>query len=556
MSIQVMRAILVVTIAVGFTGSLLAWRERPKPGAVSLAILLAGQCWWSSTLLFRVNATSVQEKIFWTDIAWVGVAVLPVAWLFFSLSYTGYSKYLQRRYVLLALIIPALTILFGLTNELHHLMYTESTLVDYGGELVIDRTPGPWFWVTAYYTYLLGLLGAIPLLSFVSSDLSIFQAQSIALLIGLVVPWTTNVLHLLGALPTSGIDPTPIAFSLSAILFLGALTRFRLLGTNPAPIRPARQLLFDQIEDGLVILDMDNHVIDINEQAADALGSTPFDLLGRSVDDVIPQLEDLDETQSGRTVLRPDGGAVSFDVSVSEIRDTRGRTIGRVLSLHDISEYLRQQQRLEVLNRVFRHNVRTNTQVILSQIEYLREHNSDEHAAKAEENLLEINEFSDQIRTVLDVFKRGRTEPRPIQLEVTTRECLNTMETAFPEASIHYNGCKDRIYVDSVFDDVFKNVVENALEHNTNPEPEVWVDVECGDETVEVAVADNGPGINDEELALLNDGTETPLKHGTGLGLALIIWGTEFTGGNVTFDVDESNGMTVSIEIPILSIPE
>lgn len=552
---SVMQAILVVTIAVGFSGGLLAWKERPKPGSVSLALLMAGQCWWSSTLLFRMNATGIQEKIFWTDVTWVGVAALPVAWLFFSLSYTGHSGYLQQKYILLVSIVPTLTVLFGLTNEVHHLMYTESVLVDHGGTPVIDRTPGPWFWVSAYYTYLLGLLGAIPLMSFVSSDLSIFRAQSLALLTGLVAPWATNASHLLGVLPTGGIDPTPIAFSLSALLFLGALTRFQLFGTNPTAIWPARRRLFDQIEDGLIILDVNDHVIDINDQAADALGSAPSEILGRPIDDAIPELRKLEElqTQSGRTILPSDSGTVSFDVSISEIRDERSRIAGRVLSLHNISKYLRQQQRLEVLNRLFRHNVRTNTQVILSQIEYLSEHNSNEHARVAEENVLEINEFSDRIREILEMFEREQAEPEPVQLRLLIRDCIDTLAATFPDASIHYDGDVRRTYVDRVFDDVFRNVVENALAHNPDPEPDVWIDIEDDDSTVTVVVEDNGPGIDEEELALLDDGTETPLRHGSGLGLAIVVWGTELAGGNVSFDENDMGGVTVTIEVPTLS---
>jgi len=552
--LTVIQAVLIATIAVGFSGGLLAWRERPKPGAVPLTVLMAGQCWWSSTLLFRIRASGMQEKIFWTDVAWIGVAILPVAWLFFSVSYTGYTKYLQTRYVVLASIIPALTIIFGLTNDVHHLLYTDSILVYSGGETIIDRASGPWFWVTAYYTYLLGLLGAIPLLSFVSSDLSIFRLQSVALLTGLFVPWVTNVLHLLGALPTSGIDPTPIAFSLSAALFLGALTRFQLFRTNPAPLHPARQLLFEQMEDGLVVLDANDNVVEMNDQAAAAVDQHPVEILGQPIEDAIPQLPVPEEmqAQSGRTILRPDGGTSSFDVSVSEIRDTHGRTTGCVLSLHEISEYLRHQQRLEVLNRVFRHNVRTNAQVILSQIEYLSTNNSERHARIAEENMLEINEFSDKIRTILDVFNRGRTESQPVQLGLIVRDALAELSDTYPEASIQYDGCTRQIYVDSVFDEVFHNTVENALEHNTNPDPTVQIDVDCEGDTAHVVVADNGPGIDKEELALFEDGTETPLKHGSGLGLALIAWGIEFAGGTVSIDSD-STGVTVSFEIPILS---
>jgi hypothetical protein len=112
-----MQAVLVVTIAVALSGGLLAWRERPEPGAVPLTAFLAGACWWSATLLFKVNASSLGEKLFWVEVSWIGVAIMPVAWLFFCLSYTGYSGYLKPRYVALASVVPVATVVFSLTDR-------------------------------------------------------------------------------------------------------------------------------------------------------------------------------------------------------------------------------------------------------------------------------------------------------------------------------------------------------------------------------------------------------------------------------------------------------
>jgi signal transduction histidine kinase len=99
---------------------------------------------------------------------------------------------------------------------------------------------------------------------------------------------------------------------------------------------------------------------------------------------------------------------------------------------------------------------------------------------------------------------------------------------------------------------VIQNVVENAAQHNTHPHPEVWVDVEADEEAVRVTVRDNGPGINDEELALLERGAETPLNHGSGLGLALIVWGTEIIGGRVAIEERDPVGTVVTVELPII----
>jgi len=549
-----MKVILLATIAIGVSGSLLAWRERSEPGAVPLAALLAGQAWWSATLFFRINATGMGEKIFWVDVSWLGIVVIPVAWLFFALEYAGYSQYVRPRYVALASIVPAVTAVLGITNDYHSLLYTGSTLVEQSGSLILDRTPGVWFWVIAGYTYLLGLFGAVPLLQFVTSDVDTFRGQSLAILVGLLAPWITNGLFVLGLLPTAGIDPTPIAFSVSGIAYLCALTYFRLFGTTPAPIRQARQTVFERMQEGAIVLDSHDHVVDMNDQAAIALGVPPADVLGRSLDRALPTLAGVvdKQSESEQAVFYPEHGTGAYDVSLNRISDTHGRDIGRILTLHDISDYLRQQQRLEVLNRVFRHNIRTNTQVIIGNVESIADRDSETEAQKVLDNALEIEEISDKIRTVLDLFEQKREPTRPIHLDALLRECVASVREDYPEVTIDLDLGPEDVYVDSVLDEVFSNIVENAAQHNTESDPRVWIDVEPTDEGVRVVVEDNGPGIDDEELALAEEGRETPLEHGTGFGLAVIVWGTEITGGTVTFDDNDPSGLTVTVDVPTL----
>jgi signal transduction histidine kinase len=550
----VMRAVLVATIAVGISGGLLAWRERPEPGAGPLTAFLVGACWWSAALFFQLNSTTVQEKVFWVDVSWVGVAVIPVAWLFFCLSYGGYSEYLEPRYVAGASAIPALTVLLALTNGAHGLLYTGSALVDHAGRTVLYRAPGPWFWVIAGYTYLLGLAGAITLLRFVSSKLSTFRGQCLALLVGLVTPWVTNVLYLAGVIPTGGIDPTPVAFSVSALAFLGALTRFRLFDTSPAAIRPARRQLVDRMDAGVVVLDRRNNVIDLNGRAAAAING-PDDPLGSDVGAIDRRLGVLvtEGTRAGTTTFQPTDGE-TYDVAVSELTDTHGRTVGRVITLHDISEYLRQQQQLEVLNRLFRHNVRTNSQVVVGHVDYLAAHNSEARAEEAHAKVMEIVEFSDKIRAVLDVFERGREAPRPVRLGRLVESAVDLVRATYPDVTVAHADFPEEVYVNAIAGDVLRNAVENAAQHNTSPAPEVGItaEVDPDGERVRVTIEDNGPGIDEEELALLNEGSETPLNHGTGLGLALIVWSSEILGGRVSIADREPCGTVVTVELPTL----
>ncbi|MEF8812857.1 MAG: histidine kinase N-terminal 7TM domain-containing protein [Halovenus sp.] len=553
--LAVMEALLVATVGIGLTGALLAWRERPEPGAVSLTLLMGGQCWWSATQIFRIDATSMSEQIFWMDLSWLGVVIVPVGWLLFSLSYTGRSDYLRPRYIAAVSAVPLLCGLLGATNEFHNLFYVESTLVEVSGRMLVERTPGPGFWVIAGYTYLLGLLGAIPLLQFVTSDLGVFKAQSVALLVGLFAPWLTNILSLLGVFPTGPVDVTPIAFSVTGLAYLGALTRFQLFGTSPAPIYPARRSVFRRMQAGALVLDRHDNIVDINARAVEQLRVTPNEALGQPVTTAIPEFHEITDTQSesSRAILESDSGIRALEVSVNRLRDVHDRTTGLIVTLHDITEYYRQQQRLEVLNRVFRHNIRSNTQVIIGNADYLARESSESKATTVQEKALEIDDISDQIRKILDIFEQGRAQPNPKPVEAVLGDCIHTVREAYPEVTIESDFGSRAVEIDSLLREVFLNLIENAARHNTNSDPRVRIEVTAGAERVQVVIEDNGPGIDDEELALVTDGKETPLKHGTGFGLALAVWGVDVADGEISFTDNEPTGTVVTVTVPILS---
>ncbi|MFT4947784.1 MAG: sensor histidine kinase regulating citrate/malate metabolism, partial [Natronomonas sp.] len=63
-----------------------------------------------------------------------------------------------------------------------------------------------------------------------------------------------------------------------------------------------------------------------------------------------------------------------------------------------------------------------------------------------------------------------------------------------------------------------------------------------------ITVFDDGPGIPDSELAAIDAGSESPLQHGTGLGLWRIKWGIKKLNGTVSFKND--SGTTVQMTVP------
>jgi len=99
-----------------------------------------------------------------------------------------------------------------------------------------------------------------------------------------------------------------------------------------------------------------------------------------------------------------------------------------------------------------------------------------------------------------------------------------------------------------------RELVDNAVVHNGQPKPTVTVTV-CPSETkradnwVDISITDNGPGIPDDERRAIETGEETPLQHGTGLGLWLVYWTVSLLGGDITID-DHTSGTRIVLTLP------
>lgn len=541
------------TVAIGFAAALLAWRKRPEPGAIPLVLLLGGAVWWAAFLAFEVQTDIVAQKIFWSNVQWIGVVIIPVGWFLFAVEYTGRDQYARRSIVTAILVVPFVTAILALTDQYHALLHVDTTTVEYADLALLERTPGVWYWVIAAYTYVLGGLGILPLLELIRSDSLPFRAQSLALLTGLLIPWATNILFVADATPIPGFDPTPIAFAITGVAFLAAIDRFELMGINPTPNRRARRLIFDEMSDPAIVLDGNDHLVDMNDVAEAAFDRTRKATVGEPVRSVLPALAPALDVSADHELVTIDTrrGETSFDVSATDITDVHDRRIGRVVTFHDVDDYLRQQQRLEVLNRAFRHNIRTEAQIIMGYADQLDD-DTDETARILKRHGREIADLGEKAREIITIFDRERVGVRPTSLSDLLDGAITSVRENYPEVSIELTPPSEECTVATLLGPVVTNVVENAAEHNPSADATVTISVDPDDDKVTIRIADDGPGMDESECAVIAEGTETPLEHASGLGLWLIHWGTEIAGGTVRFAANEPTGTIVSVEVPRL----
>jgi signal transduction histidine kinase len=218
-----------------------------------------------------------------------------------------------------------------------------------------------------------------------------------------------------------------------------------------------------------------------------------------------------------------------------------------------VSEHLRHQQRLEVLNRVLRHNIRNETNVIYGYADLLADaEGGGESAEIVKDRAMTIADMGEKARQIVEVFEHVHAESTPVPLAELVAESVADTRGRFPGVGIEVGPIPDDAYVDELVEPALSNLVENAAEHNTGPDPTVEVRASVEGDRVRVVVADDGPGIDAYERSVLERGTETPLEHGSGLGLWLVTWAVGIVGGEVTIRTNDPSGSVVTVEVPRL----
>ncbi|GAB6862443.1 two-component system sensor histidine kinase NtrB [Haloplanus litoreus] len=336
--------------------------------------------------------------------------------------------------------------------------------------------------------------------------------------------------------------------------------------------RDEYRALFDGIGDTVIVHDTRGRIIAANEVAAVRLGCDPSSLEGRSIDDV-----EGDAAFDGRhaaggdrlvyeTVhVTADGGAVPVEVSARLVRYHDAPavlSVARDISERRASERELSQARdqLRALNRVLRHDIRNDMQIVLGHAELLDDHVDEagrdhlETITDTGEHVVELTRSSrDLARTVA-----GGTELplEAVSLSETLRGELDRRRKVFTDAELVLEGDVPDVEVraNDLLSSVFRNLLNNAVQHSDRDEPTVTVSADLlrGPHRVRVRVADDGPGIPAElEDDVFGRGQRGLESEGTGLGLYLVESLVDHYGGEVWVEENDPRGTVVVVELPL-----
>jgi len=290
-------------------------------------MLLAGALWAMSGA-FDYGIQNVDAKILWSKISYFGVVSVGPLWLLFAMQY-GRPAAIPPRFLRISIwIIPLVSLLLVLSNELHGLVWHTLTPITIGTHKLLLYGHGIVVWIIAIYSYLFMLLGTIMLVRTVLRSMQLYRRQAAWLLFGISLPWMNNMLYLLGFSPWHGQDLTPIAFIFMGVAMSYGIYRDRLFDIVPI----ARESLIERMSDGVLVLDAENRFLDVNPAAEFMIGCDANDVVGQPAAGAPPPWDKLLLRFSGLSNAEIEVEIQStrwVDLSMSSIHDRRGKITGR-----------------------------------------------------------------------------------------------------------------------------------------------------------------------------------------------------------------------------------
>ena len=371
-----------------------------------------------------------------------------------------------------------------------------------------------------------------------------------------------------------------VAFAATGALATRLATELRRAGEHIASqglkLRDLAALHQDVIRgltSGLVTVARDGRILTFNAAAAEIVGRSAAECVGRPLTEIMPGLAALQASVGDGALRRGEvtqlvggaGEARTLGVSLSPLVDSSGRTVGRIVNFQDLTELRRMEvamQRAERLAAVGRlaagiaHEIRNPLAAISGSIELLSQ-TVQADGAKENRELMsivirEVDRLNGLITELLEFARPRALEPQRLDVGATMAEMLKVFENDKRLGETPVELVADAgVLVDAdpgQLRQVVWNLLRNAAE--AAPGQAIKVEVRAEGDRAALTIRDRGPGIAPEHRPRIFEPFFSTKEKGTGLGLATVHRIIDEHRGAVELECPQSGGTAVTVRLP------
>lgn len=559
--------------AVSIAVAIYAWRYRASPGASALTwhmIVITG---WLALSTIGLLAQSESVAFLCSRLSYWFIVSVPVTGFAFALQYTGKRWWLAFPRFLAFCIVPGVTALLVQTAEWNSLVWQSYDFVQLGHLISLRVTAyGPWFWVHAAYSYALTVAGVSLVVAGTFRSFKIYRRQATWVLLGTITPLTANIFYIFRLAPGLRQDYSPITLALGGVLFAFGIFRLRLFDLRPI----ARNVLVDNMTDGMIVLDGKHRIVDINPAAQVIIDEVGDAVIGQPAEKALSMWGELAEHIHDRQskpieIALPQGSRQkTYDARISPLLSRGNRHAGYLITLHDITRRKQAQEEQEKLIEeldAFAHTVAHDLRNPLNAIDGvvgLMKESLGASAGDRQELYLHVIEQSiaksfsiiRELMLLSGVRTTARMEIYPVDMAQIVADACQRLEPVTQR--YHAEIIRPEVWPSVMgytpwLEEVWINYLSNALKYGGQPPViELGADIRP-DGCVRWWVQDNGPGIlPDDQAKLFTPFTRLSQVEldGHGLGLSIVRRIVEKMGGEVGMESEMGKGSLFFFTLP------
>jgi PAS domain S-box-containing protein len=304
---------------------------------------------WSLGSALETGAVGTALKLQMSKLSYLGTVNTAPLFLLFALGYFRPGKRLPAAAHVFLWGVPAAALALAAFAERHGLVWRDLRLSGLPGANLLVYGHGPVYWILLAHAFLLVLAGTVVVVGGVIRVQGTSRTSGPIVLAATLLPWVGMVVYLTPLNPWPGLDMPVMAFALTGALLIWGISTRRLFSLVPV----VRDLLVEQMADGLIVLDAQDRVQDANPTALRILGARDK-VIGRPAAEALASCPAIARAaaqagESPRDVQVGEGRY--YELRIAAVRDAQGELAGRMLHLRDITRRRQAEQDKERLIR-------------------------------------------------------------------------------------------------------------------------------------------------------------------------------------------------------------
>lgn len=463
-------------IVTGFT-AYYTWNRRTVRSAKTFSILMGLITWWVFFYGFELITVEPDKQFLFLSLEYLAIPWISGFLFWFSLEFGGYEKYCTREGLLVIFLIPAIIFLSFFTNNTFHLFYENFTYVEFQTLIVPSFTPGIMYRVLNIVNIVAEIFCFLVIFKVFLKSPRIFLRQMAVLVICMVLVFVSMGFFFLVSRPYPNFDPVPILLAIMNVCVLIAIFRLQFFDLIHIPY----QSIFENLEEGIIVMDAHNRIIQMNRKASILLEIEPDAVMGEklnSIDSILKPYQDK-LTGNSYTTIRIENeiknGEISLLIDMYPVFNSSLHLQTRMIILRDISEITRTShalsragEKLNLLNSITRHDI-LNQVAIISGYGYLMT-DCIQGDTICQKHLAEINNASDSVKKIIQFTAMyqdlGITKPVWLHVPDIMNNAWNTLHP--PDSVSLQIETNLVVFADMLLEKVFFNLLDNSFRHGSS----------------------------------------------------------------------------------------